>query len=48
MTNNYDYEFNSATAPTVSPDMDAARVNAFYVGNMIHDLTVSARTMETG
>ncbi|CAE6429889.1 unnamed protein product [Rhizoctonia solani] len=35
--NNYNYEFNSAAAP--ASNIDAARVNAFYVANMIHDLT---------
>ncbi|CAE6377925.1 unnamed protein product [Rhizoctonia solani] len=38
-TNNYDYAYNSAVSPTTSPNVDAARVNAFYVGNSIHDLT---------
>ncbi|KAF8671508.1 extracellular metalloproteinase MEP [Rhizoctonia solani] len=38
-TNNYDYAYNSAVSPTTSPNVDAARVNAFYVGNMVHDLT---------
>ncbi|CEL56171.1 hypothetical protein RSOLAG1IB_11860 [Rhizoctonia solani AG-1 IB] len=46
-TNNYNYVFNSATAPTVSPNVDAARVNAFYVGNMIHDLTYRYGFTET-
>ncbi|KAF8751137.1 Fungalysin metallopeptidase (M36) [Rhizoctonia solani] len=38
-TNNYDYAYNSAVSPTTSPNVDAARVNAFYTGNMVHDLT---------
>ncbi|CAE6394968.1 unnamed protein product [Rhizoctonia solani] len=38
-TNNYDYAYNSAVSPTTSPNVDAARVNAFYIGNMIHDYT---------
>ncbi|KAF8608948.1 hypothetical protein BDV93DRAFT_583571, partial [Ceratobasidium sp. AG-I] len=38
-TNNYNYVFNSAAAPATSPNVDAARVNTFYVGNMIHDVT---------
>ncbi|KAG8698934.1 hypothetical protein FRC09_006934 [Ceratobasidium sp. 395] len=38
-TNNYEYVFNSAAAPATSPNVDAARVNAFYVANMIHDVT---------
>ncbi|KAF8749252.1 Fungalysin metallopeptidase (M36) [Rhizoctonia solani] len=32
---------------TVSPNVDAARVNAFYVGNMIHDLTYRYGFTET-
>ncbi|KAF8751455.1 Fungalysin metallopeptidase (M36) [Rhizoctonia solani] len=35
--NNYDYTLDSTAAPATS--IDAARVNAFYVANMIHDLT---------
>ncbi|KAF8601974.1 hypothetical protein BDV93DRAFT_474962 [Ceratobasidium sp. AG-I] len=46
-TNNYNYVQNAATAPTVSPNVDAARVNAFYVGNMIHDLTYRYGFTET-
>ncbi|CAE6519195.1 unnamed protein product, partial [Rhizoctonia solani] len=38
-TNNYDYAYNSAVSPTTSPNVDAARVNTFYIGNMIHDYT---------
>ncbi|CAE6455709.1 unnamed protein product [Rhizoctonia solani] len=38
-TNNYDYAYNSAVAPTTSPNIDAARTNAFYVANMVHDFT---------
>ncbi|CAE7145094.1 unnamed protein product [Rhizoctonia solani] len=38
-TNNYNYVFNSAVSPSTSPNVDAARVNAFYVANMIHDVT---------
>lgn len=38
-TNNYNYVFNSAVSPATSPNVDAARVNAFYVANMIHDVT---------
>ncbi|KAG8773458.1 hypothetical protein FRC12_002522 [Ceratobasidium sp. 428] len=38
-TNNYEYVFNSAAAPATSPNVDAARVNSFYVANMIHDVT---------
>ncbi|KAF8608678.1 hypothetical protein BDV93DRAFT_518742 [Ceratobasidium sp. AG-I] len=38
-TNNYNYVFNSAASPSTSPNVDAARVNAFYVANSIHDVT---------
>ncbi|CAE7096204.1 unnamed protein product [Rhizoctonia solani] len=38
-TNNYDYTFNPKAEPTVGPNVDVARVNAFYVANMVHDLT---------
>lgn len=46
-TNNYDYEFNSNNAPIVNTNVDSARVNAFYVGNMIHDLTYRYGFTET-
>ncbi|QRV79322.1 extracellular metalloproteinase MEP [Ceratobasidium sp. AG-Ba] len=35
-TNNYDYTFNSAGTPAANKN--PATVNAFYVGNMMHDL----------
>ncbi|CAE6434695.1 unnamed protein product [Rhizoctonia solani] len=38
-TNNYDYTFDPAAAPSTDTNVDAARVNAFYVANMIHDVT---------
>ncbi|KAG9074930.1 hypothetical protein FRC06_010373, partial [Ceratobasidium sp. 370] len=38
-TNNYEYVLNTAASPSTSPNVDAARVNAFYVGNSIHDVT---------
>ncbi|CAE6475441.1 unnamed protein product [Rhizoctonia solani] len=38
-TNNYNYVFNPAAEPNVNPNADVARVNAFYVANMVHDLT---------
>ncbi|KAG8698935.1 hypothetical protein FRC09_006935 [Ceratobasidium sp. 395] len=38
-TNNYEYVFNPSAAPATAPNVDAARVNAFYVANMIHDVT---------
>ncbi|KAG8743260.1 hypothetical protein FRC10_012304 [Ceratobasidium sp. 414] len=38
-TNNYEYVFNAAAAPATAPNVDAARVNAFYVANSIHDVT---------
>ncbi|CAE6394155.1 unnamed protein product [Rhizoctonia solani] len=46
-TNNYDYAYNPAVAPTTSPNVDAARTNAFYTANMIHDLTVSNANIDT-
>ncbi|KZV93971.1 hypothetical protein EXIGLDRAFT_709287 [Exidia glandulosa HHB12029] len=33
------YTFNPAAAPTVSPNVDAARVNSWYIVNSIHDIT---------
>ncbi|KDN44231.1 hypothetical protein RSAG8_05704, partial [Rhizoctonia solani AG-8 WAC10335] len=41
-TNNYDYVCNPAAEPTVSSNADVARVNAFYIVNMFHDLTAIA------
>ncbi|QRV78696.1 extracellular metalloproteinase MEP [Ceratobasidium sp. AG-Ba] len=38
-TNNYDYPYNKNASPETSPNLDAARVNTFFVGNKIHDLT---------
>ncbi|CAE7145092.1 unnamed protein product [Rhizoctonia solani] len=38
-TNNYDYTFDPAAAPADGPNVDVARVNAFYIANMIHDVT---------
>ncbi|QRV93483.1 extracellular metalloproteinase MEP [Ceratobasidium sp. AG-Ba] len=38
-TNNYDYKYNPAVSPTTSPNVDAARTNAFYTANMVHDFT---------
>ncbi|QRV97451.1 extracellular metalloproteinase MEP [Ceratobasidium sp. AG-Ba] len=38
-TNNYEYVLNQSASPSTSPNVDAARVNAFYVGNSIHDVT---------
>ncbi|KAG8700995.1 hypothetical protein FRC08_004337 [Ceratobasidium sp. 394] len=38
-TNNYEYVLNTAASPSTSPNVDAARVNAFYVANSIHDVT---------
>ncbi|KAG8930594.1 hypothetical protein FRC02_004015 [Tulasnella sp. 418] len=35
----FDYTWNSAVSPTTSPNVDVARVNAFYVINSMHDLT---------
>ncbi|KAG8706859.1 hypothetical protein FRC08_000825 [Ceratobasidium sp. 394] len=38
-TNNYEYVLNTAASPSTSPNVDAARVNAFYIANSIHDVT---------
>ncbi|CAE6465601.1 unnamed protein product [Rhizoctonia solani] len=38
-TNTYDYTFEPTAEPSAGPNLDAARVNAFYVANMIHDVT---------
>ncbi|CAE6542920.1 unnamed protein product [Rhizoctonia solani] len=46
-TNNYDYVFNPAVEPTTNPNVDVARVNAFYVANMVHDLTYRYGFAET-
>jgi extracellular elastinolytic metalloproteinase len=35
----FNYTFNPTKAPSFQVNLDAARVNAFYVGNSIHDLT---------
>ncbi|KAG8765972.1 hypothetical protein FRC12_007167 [Ceratobasidium sp. 428] len=40
-TNNYEYVLNTAAAPSTSSNVDAARVNAFYIANSVHDVTVS-------
>ncbi|CAE6407365.1 unnamed protein product [Rhizoctonia solani] len=37
--NSYDYAYDKAKEPDVDPNVDAARVNAFYTVNMMHDLT---------
>ncbi|KAG8781731.1 hypothetical protein FRC12_021577 [Ceratobasidium sp. 428] len=38
-TNNYEYVLNTAASPATAPNVDAARVNSFYVANNIHDIT---------
>ncbi|QRV93482.1 extracellular metalloproteinase MEP [Ceratobasidium sp. AG-Ba] len=38
-TENYDYPYIPDTDPSEQTNVDAARVNAFYTGNMMHDLT---------
>ncbi|KAG8743262.1 hypothetical protein FRC10_012306 [Ceratobasidium sp. 414] len=38
-TNNYEYVLNTTASPATAPNVDAARVNAFYVANSIHDVT---------
>ncbi|KAG6853681.1 hypothetical protein C0991_002324 [Blastosporella zonata] len=35
---NFIYPQSASTAPTTTANIDAARVNAFYVGNSVHDL----------
>ncbi|KAG8692314.1 hypothetical protein FRC08_009861, partial [Ceratobasidium sp. 394] len=44
-TNNYVYDFDAANAPDASKD--AATVNAFYIGNMMHDLLYQYGFTET-
>ncbi|EJD53231.1 hypothetical protein AURDEDRAFT_110932 [Auricularia subglabra TFB-10046 SS5] len=34
----FEFTFNPAVGPTVSPNVDAARVNAWYIVNSIHDI----------
>lgn len=36
---NFIFVQNPALAPTVQVNMDAARVNAFYIVNSVHDFT---------
>ncbi|KAG9075709.1 hypothetical protein FS749_012600, partial [Ceratobasidium sp. UAMH 11750] len=38
-TNNYDYAFDPSKGPEEMPNVDAARVNTFYVVNAMHDLS---------
>lgn len=38
-TLNFNYNYNTGQAPSTTGNVDAARVNAFYVINSIHDLT---------
>lgn len=40
-TDNYIYPQNSTKPPIEPENVDAARVNTFYVANKIHDITVS-------
>jgi extracellular elastinolytic metalloproteinase len=35
---NFNYTYNDAEAPTFPENVDAARVNAFYVINSVHDI----------
>jgi len=37
--NLFDYTYNGASAPSVTVNVNAARTNAFYIGNMFHDFT---------
>ncbi|KAH7332995.1 Fungalysin metallopeptidase-domain-containing protein [Rhizoctonia solani] len=46
-TNNYNYVFNPKAEPTISPNVDVSRVNAFYLANMVHDLTYRYGFTET-
>jgi extracellular elastinolytic metalloproteinase len=39
-TNIYNYVYNPDIGATVGTNPDAARVNVFYIINMLHDLTV--------
>lgn len=34
---NFNYSYNTTQAPTVQVNVDAARVNAFYTINTVHD-----------
>jgi extracellular elastinolytic metalloproteinase len=34
----FDYTYDTAVAPGVAPNVDAARTNAFYVINTVHDI----------
>lgn len=34
----FDYPYSASVAATTDENLDAARVNAFYVGNIVHDL----------
>ncbi|KAF8600980.1 hypothetical protein BDV93DRAFT_533761 [Ceratobasidium sp. AG-I] len=45
--NNYNYTYNPTVSPATSPNLDAARVNAFYVANMVHDVTYKYGFTET-
>ncbi|KAF5380129.1 hypothetical protein D9615_006235 [Tricholomella constricta] len=36
---NFIYDQNPAVAPTTDPNVDAARTNAFYIVNTLHDVT---------
>ncbi len=35
----FDYEYDTSVSPTSGDNVDAARTNAFYVINKIHDFT---------
>ncbi|EAU86463.1 metalloprotease [Coprinopsis cinerea okayama7 len=37
--NTFNYSYNDAQSPSVQSNVDAARVNAFYVLNVVHDFT---------
>ncbi|KAI0747225.1 Fungalysin metallopeptidase-domain-containing protein [Daedaleopsis nitida] len=44
----FDYPFDLTTAPNTSANADAVRVNAFYVGNMMHDMLYRYGFTEAG
>ncbi|KAG9098705.1 hypothetical protein FRC06_006056 [Ceratobasidium sp. 370] len=46
-TNNYDYPYNKTAEPSAPENVNAAVVNAFYVGNMLHDFTYNYGFNET-
>lgn len=43
----FDYPVNLSQQPTTATNIDAARVNAFYVANTMHDITYRYGFTET-